>query len=175
MDASTPSATEDTSSTSDAVMADDNITSSSTAGKTSPVNQIAITGQMFEHLSFLLTTTTDAAVTFRPKSSVVPVWTNAATDEASVPLDELTNIVTMDLTRIPSQEAIEGVIDITDISNLIALTFQITISNIKHHHDARMSQMTIVINCHSTNIHTNLSRLQGRKSFFLVSEIVIKF
>lgn len=119
-DASAPtSSANSSSSATDAVMADDSANSNSSV-KASSVNQVTITRQMFEHLSFLLTTTTDPSGAFRPMSTIVPMWNSGATGDAStsIPLGDLVNMLTTALTRVPSQDPIEGVIDVTDISNL---------------------------------------------------------
>lgn len=113
---------ESTSTPGDAIMADGGGASPSlsAAGKTSSVNNVTVTRQMFEHLSFLLTTTTDRSGAFRPMSSIVPIWNDARSGEASLsmPLGELVTLVTTALTRVPAQDTIDGVIDVTDISNM---------------------------------------------------------
>lgn len=64
----------------DAVMADSTHVSSNAStgskGKKQSVNQIRITRQMFEHLSFLFTTSSEPSGAYRPMSKIVPLWNN---------------------------------------------------------------------------------------------------
>lgn len=64
----------------DAVMADSNHVSSNSSigckGKKQSINQIRITRQMFEHLSFLFTTSSEPSGAYRSMSKIVPLWNN---------------------------------------------------------------------------------------------------
>lgn len=78
---------------------------------------LLITRQMFEHLSFLLTTTCDAAGTYRPISSAVPQWRDWSSN-STIPLGDLADIVTNALTRVPLLREVEGSTDVAEIRDL---------------------------------------------------------
>lgn len=78
---------------------------------------LPITRQIFEHMSFLLTTTCGPADAYRPVSWVVPQWREWSST-ATVPLGELTDILTTALTRVPLQSEIHGSTDVAEIRDL---------------------------------------------------------
>lgn len=78
---------------------------------------LPITKQMFEHLAFLLTTTSGPASSYRPVSWIVPQWRDWSND-ATVPLGELIDILSNALTRVPLQREVEGFTDIAEIRDL---------------------------------------------------------
>lgn len=115
--AGTNRGTEETNSTNkDTVMADGS-NNNNANNKPLPASNIEITRQMFEHLSFLLTTCSHASGAFRPMSAIVPQW-NDSSSSNTVGLTELVDIITTALTRIPMQEIVDGVIDMVEVSDL---------------------------------------------------------
>lgn len=78
---------------------------------------VAITRQMFEHLSFLLTTARDPNGSYRPVSWVVPQWRDLSST-VTLALGELTDTLTSALTHIPLQKDIEGSTDVAEIRDL---------------------------------------------------------
>ena len=68
------------------------------------------------------------------------------------------------------------VIDIGDIAhilNLVTTCTQVTSYHIECHQHSRMSQVTVVIDRHTADIHTNLARLNRDKTLFLARQGVI--
>lgn len=78
---------------------------------------LPVSRQMFEHLSFLLTTTCGPAGTYRPISWVVPQWRDWS-NTATVALGDLADIVIHALVRIPLLREIEGSTDVAEIRDL---------------------------------------------------------
>lgn len=78
---------------------------------------LPITKQMFEHMAFLLTTTSGPAGSYRPVSWVVPQWRDWSSD-VTIPLGELKEILTNALTRVPLQKEVDGFTDIAEIRDL---------------------------------------------------------
>lgn len=78
---------------------------------------LPISRQMFEHLSFLLTTTCDPDGAYRPISWVIPQWRDWSSN-VQVPLGELTDIITNSLVKVPLQKEIEGSTDVAEIRDL---------------------------------------------------------
>ena len=95
-------------SSTDSVMSDDQ-------GR--PTRNMLITRQMFEHLSFLLTTTVDPSGTYRPVSWIVPQWRDPANTNG-IPLGELVDILTTALTRVTITGNLEGSTDVAEIRDL---------------------------------------------------------
>lgn len=81
------------------------------------VRNLPITKQMFEHLSFLLTTTSGPAGSYRSISRVIPQWREWSSD-VTVPLCELTELISSALTRVPLQREMDGFTDIAEIRDL---------------------------------------------------------
>lgn len=81
------------------------------------IRNLPITRQIFEHLSFLLTTTCGPSGAYRPVSWVVPQWREWSST-ATVPLVELVDILTNALTRVPLQAEVQGSTDVAEIANL---------------------------------------------------------
>lgn len=101
---------------SDAVMADKN-GSNGGVSKALPASSIPISRDMFEHLSFLLTTLSEPNEAYRPMSSIVPQWSDRL-NANTVSLADLVDIVTTALTRVPIQEVYQGVIDLVEICDV---------------------------------------------------------
>lgn len=112
----------------DAIMVDDNINNNNSMNNSNHVNEvlkssknalnkIEITRQMFEHLSFLFTTSSKSDGSFRSMSTIVPQW-NDIGNTSTINLIELVDVITIALTRVATQEINEGVIDVVDISDL---------------------------------------------------------
>ncbi|KAI0565558.1 Tubulin binding cofactor C [Gracilaria domingensis] len=78
---------------------------------------VPITRQMFEHMSFLLTTTCDPSCSYRPVSWVVPQWREGLSASA-IPLEELVKIITDAITRIPLLREIDGSTDVVEIRDI---------------------------------------------------------
>lgn len=110
----------------DAIMVDDNINNNvsssnhsneNTKSSKNSLNKIEFTRQMFEHLSFLFTTSSKSDGSFRSMSTIVPQW-NDIENTSTITLIELVDIITIAVTRVATQEITEGVIDVVDISDL---------------------------------------------------------
>lgn len=86
-------------------------------GKGPSLNEVEITREMFEHLSFLLTTVSEPTGAFRGMSTIVPIWSDKSNTD-TVPLGRLVDTVTKALTRVPDNEHIQGVIDVIEVNNL---------------------------------------------------------
>lgn len=100
----------------DAVMADD---SSNSEGKPISVNDVEITRDMFEHLSFLLTTVSEPSGAFRLMSTIVPSWSDQTSKQPEkILLGRLVDIVTKALMYATDGYQVKGVIDVIEVSNL---------------------------------------------------------
>lgn len=87
------------------------------------VKNLPIRRDMFEHLSFLLTTTCEEdSGAYRSISSIVPQWRDP-NSQAVVPLGELVEIVTVALTRVTLERQITGSTDVAEIRDLERKTF----------------------------------------------------
>lgn len=80
-------------------------------------NEVEITREMFEHLSFLLTTVSEPSGAFREMSTIVPTWRNKSSTD-TVPLGKLVDTVTKALTCLSENEHSKGVIDVIEVGNL---------------------------------------------------------
>lgn len=141
---------------SDAVMSDEN----SKASSKNP----AITRQMFEHLTFLLTTTCDTSGGYRPVSWVVPQWRDASST-TTVQLSELVEVLTAALNRIPLQEIGDGSTDVTEIRDMDRRTIirstiaKTNVANSKYVHAPEVR----ISNCNDSHFYLLCSL--GRVSF----------
>lgn len=97
----------------DTVMEDEN----QSEGKWPSLNEVEITREMFEHLSFLLTTVSESSGAFREMSTIVPTWSEKSNTD-KVPLGRLVDTITKALTHVPENEHVKGVIDVIEVSDL---------------------------------------------------------
>lgn len=81
------------------------------------VKNLPIAREMFEHLSFLLTTICEPSGSYRPISWIVPQWRDSAST-ATVSLGELVDIVTTALTGDSLNPEFEGFTDVAEIRDL---------------------------------------------------------
>ena len=65
--------------------------------------------------------------------------------------------------------------DVADVANLIAQMRQIAIQDIKSHECADITQMYIIINSGSTNVHPHVRGVQRCKQFFLSAKGIVNF
>lgn len=86
-------------------------------GTKAATKAIPMSRQMFEHLSFLLTTTCDPSGQYRPVSWIVPQWRDGSNQDA-ISLGDLVETLTNSLTRVPFQREPEGSTDVAEIRDL---------------------------------------------------------
>lgn len=157
-----PDATKYTAS--DAVMADKN-GSNGGVSKPLPASNVSISRDMFEHLSFLLTTTSEPNEPFRPMSTIVPQWSDKHST-STVALVDLVDIVTTALTRVPIQEVYQGVIDLVEICDVERRTIirsKMPQTNIPD--DGKQSQAPDVRISNCSDAHIYFLCALGRVSF----------
>ncbi|CDF39954.1 unnamed protein product [Chondrus crispus] len=82
-----------------------------------PARNLPITKQMFEHLAFLVTTTSGPAGSYRSIARVIPQWREWSSD-VTVPLCDLTDMLTSALIRVPLQKEVDGFSDVAEIRDL---------------------------------------------------------
>jgi Tubulin binding cofactor C len=90
--------------------------SAATSTRASAIHGMMISRSLFEHLSFLLTTTSTAGDTRRSISCIVPEWRDSASTDA-VPLGRLVQITTAALTYVAAEPG-SGPIDTAEIRDL---------------------------------------------------------
>lgn len=91
--------------------------SDSSDGSNVTVKSLMLTRSMFEHLSFLLTTTLSESGALRPISSIVPQWRDPAAT-TKVRLGELVDLVRAALVRETPAEEPPGAIDVAEFTDL---------------------------------------------------------
>jgi Tubulin binding cofactor C len=94
----------------------DSSSSVATSTRASAIYSMMISRSLFEHLSFLLTTTSTVPGTRRPISCIVPEWRDLASTDA-VPLGRLVKITNAALTRVAAEPG-SGPVDTAEIRDL---------------------------------------------------------
>ncbi len=63
--------------------------------------------------------------------------------------------------------------DVPDVGHVIAEQAQVAHHHVEHHHDARMTQVTVVVDRHAADIHVYLVLLDRHEGIFLIGKGVI--
>ena len=63
--------------------------------------------------------------------------------------------------------------DIANIGDFVLLLAKPALHHIEHHHDARMPEMTKIVDGHTAYVHAHLTRLYRRKYFLVTRQRVV--